>query len=73
MVFTGYHFAIGLFRVFGGSLGVLERWELIQKLERNIFLSIELQWILSGIVFSFAAIYLIQDIFHEKSLKNKLL
>jgi hypothetical protein len=63
--FSGYIFATGLFQVFFRNMGLLERWEGIQKYERNIFLTIELQWLLSGIVFSVAAFYSIRDAFYK--------
>lgn len=63
---SGYIAIIGLIHLIFRKMSLLERWEGIQKYEMNVFLTIEVQWILAIIVFSFTAFYLLQDVLRKK-------
>ena len=70
---SGFFSAVGLIQIFFRNMGLLERWEVIQKYELNVLLAIEIQWLLAGIVFTFSTFYLIQHILSENTSKNRFL
>ena len=65
-VLSGYIVGIGLIQLFIRKMSLLERWQGIQEYEMNVFLTIEVQWFLAIVVFSFAVSYLLRDVFGKK-------
>lgn len=65
-VLSGYVAIIGFIHLFLRQMSLLERWEGIRKYAMNIFLTIEVQWVLGIIVFSFALFYLLRDMLSKK-------
>jgi hypothetical protein len=65
-VLSGYIATIGLIHLLFRQMSLLERWEGIQKYEMNIFLTIEIQWILAIIVFISTVFYLLQNVLGKK-------
>ena len=59
---SGYIAGIGVIQLFFRKMTLLERWQGIQEYELNVFLTIEVQWFLAMIVFSFTVLYLLRDI-----------
>lgn len=66
-VSSGYFTVIGSIHLFLREMTLLERWRAIQKVETDVFLAYEIQWILAGIVFSATVFYLIRE-FTRKNL-----
>ncbi len=69
---SGYIVTIALIHLIFREMSLLERWAGIQKYELDIFLAIEMQWILAGIVFSFTVLYLLQNILRKNTTKEYL-
>ena len=65
-VLSAYIAGIGVIQLFIRKMSLLERWQGIQKYEMNIFLTIEVQWILAIVVFSFTILYLLRDVLGKK-------
>ncbi|HMJ08556.1 MAG TPA: hypothetical protein VK468_06105 [Pyrinomonadaceae bacterium] len=57
-ILSGYVLCVGIFSLLISDLGLLERWEGIQKYEVSLFLTMESQWILAGIIFGFGVLCL---------------
>jgi hypothetical protein len=68
---SGFFSAIGLIQIFFRNMGLLERWEGIQKYELNVLLAIEIQWLLAGVVFTLSTFYLIQHILSKNNSKYR--
>lgn len=65
-VLSGYIAGIGAIQLFFRKMTLLERWQGIQEYELNAFLTIEVQWFLAMIVFSFTVLYFLPDILFKK-------
>ena len=61
-VFSGYFTIIGFIHLFLRNMTLLERWQGIRRVETDVFLAYEVQWILAATVFSATVFYLIREV-----------
>lgn len=65
-ILSGYIGGIGVIQLFLRKMTLVERWQGIQEYELNVFLTIEIQWILAIIVFGLTVCYLLRDVLGKK-------
>lgn len=65
-ILSGYLSGLGVIQLLFRKMSLLERWQGIKELELNIYLTIEVQWILAMIVFGITVCYLLGTFLGKK-------